>query len=342
MYKTATLKSAILIGTILISATVFILVPAFLNKQKLTEASSRIKIVFQTGEVTYKESPTSSLKILSEDLELVNLYQIKTSNTGKIHLLFPNNSLLTVESNTDLDILSHTQALTSVDQKSGKVWYRLAKVDNPKSDRLYVNTKKGKASARGTEFGVVVNEQGNTDVIVASGLVATSGQKNSAEVLISSEQFLTVDNDCCLEKVPQIIPEYYLNSEFIINNLELTKTYFDENLDIASPLSDLKNTPKSNIADQVSPQNQDTSIQPSQSQNELQPSTENNPPFPDKATNPETKEISKIEESNDKSKENNPGQGEPNKNNNSQKPNTPPGLENKPKKGNGPKGQEKE
>lgn len=116
-----------------------------------TTNSGDFTLIKEFGEVLYKEN--GDYQNLAEDeKELKNGSFVKVVN-GSAHVLFANNSLLSIDSNSEVEIKSENGNI-DINQLAGNTWNRVKKLTSNES--YTVTTPTALATVRGTVFGVEV------------------------------------------------------------------------------------------------------------------------------------------------------------------------------------------
>jgi hypothetical protein len=136
------------------------------------ENGVQILLFRETGEITYKLPSAVSFVTLSADsIVIPNLTIIKTTS-GKGSVLLPDNSMISIASNTELSI-NYTENAVSIFQSLGSTYHRVESLVTGKT--YQVQTPGTLAAVRGTKFAVTYDKKKSlTKVAVTESKVAVS------------------------------------------------------------------------------------------------------------------------------------------------------------------------
>jgi hypothetical protein len=165
------LISKLLLGVIVLAALGTIGVWAT-NKKTPIASGSSINLYKDSGVVYYKKTTSSEYQILSGlSVELTDGAFVKTE-AGRAHVIFPDNSLLSIDENTTIQI-SYSPTKTSIFQTIGNTYHRVNKLQG--NSEYEVKTPGTLAAVRGTKFAVSYFPETKTSkVAVTESRVAVS------------------------------------------------------------------------------------------------------------------------------------------------------------------------
>lgn len=125
-----------------------------------------IALYRESGDVFYT-NPNTSEKQLTADIKTVEVFsgtQIRTTN-GSAYILFPDNSMMSVDSKTSLT-LEYSKEMVTIFQTLGNTYHRVKTLEN--GQEYEVRTPGTLAAVRGTKFAVLldsVSKKTNVKVI---------------------------------------------------------------------------------------------------------------------------------------------------------------------------------
>ena len=122
----------------------------------------------ESGTVFYKQDGQDYQQLNGEEVELSGISYIKTDAGSIAHVLFPNNSLMSVDENSEVKV-EYTPKDTSVFQLLGKTYHRVKRLFQDQS--YTVQTKSAIAAVRGTKFGVILGADDTASVLVTESVV---------------------------------------------------------------------------------------------------------------------------------------------------------------------------
>lgn len=134
--------------------------------------TSAFTLIKEFGEVSYKEAD-EYVVLNSDEKELKNSSFIKVGN-GQAHVLFANNSLLSIDSNSEVQI-NYENGDTDINQLAGNTWNRVKKLTSNES--YTVTTPTALATVRGTKFGVELAK----DPATLAGFYTIEGRVNVSQ-----------------------------------------------------------------------------------------------------------------------------------------------------------------
>jgi hypothetical protein len=138
------------------------------NKQDLVKFS----LYREEGEVSYKSNLESSYQALSdEEIQLADKSFIKTGVGALAHVIFEDNSMISLDENTEIQVL-YDNTSRNIAQNSGNTWHRIQKLTD--NSAYQVETSNTLATVRGTIFGVKVENPAQTSLYVLESKVEVS------------------------------------------------------------------------------------------------------------------------------------------------------------------------
>lgn len=166
-------------------------------------------LVKKNGVVMYKSDASSSYKNLeSTNIELKYGSFVKTDKDSEAHVVFKNNSVMTVAKESEVQVNGEENKM-QINQIIGRTWHRIIKLKA--SETYEVKTETAIAAVRGTTFDVEVKKTG---VNLASEISLLEGE-------IDCKQ-LTKEGDKYVEKASQIVKP---NTTVTINDFKVNKNW---------------------------------------------------------------------------------------------------------------------
>lgn len=185
----------------------------------------------ESGEVLYKKvTEANYVPLETDEIDLPSGSAVKTIE-GQAHVLFPDNSLMSIDSQTELTINVDTSGV-SINQILGNTWHRVQKLLSGKN--YQVETPTAIASVRGTVFAIDVLKkytEDQTDAYVTEGSVnldqvikKDSKKEVKFSKLITAGKLLKVKKFIENQK-PELedISDEKKNSKFFIKNAYVEK-----------------------------------------------------------------------------------------------------------------------
>jgi hypothetical protein len=142
--------------------------PASINQEILVAAAE--------GTVLALPPDSESWQPLTEDVVLDSGTQIRTGDNSSVVLTFPDDSKTVAAPNTELEILrmsslpNGNRGVIVMSQTLGQT-LNVVQTSNSANSRFEIRTPSARVVVWGTEFTVIVDEQGVTEVLVAEGIV---------------------------------------------------------------------------------------------------------------------------------------------------------------------------
>ncbi len=173
------------------SVLAILLVTVFGSFFWLTRAEGNITsfpnayVVNTEGGVSIKKGESEDWEPLKGDMEIEESDRIKTDESGKATVIFYDNSIVHVDSDTEIivreasvDYDNYTNDSVNIKVDSGRVWSRILQLMD-KSSSFQVESSNTVATVRGTAFDFHVTPEGNTEIV---------GIENEIEVTVFEEQ----------------------------------------------------------------------------------------------------------------------------------------------------------
>jgi hypothetical protein len=133
-----------------------------------TGQTGNFTLIKEYGEVFFKEGLNSYTQLDADEKNLPSESFVKVGN-GLAHVLFANNSLVSLDSNSEIQIKTDATGI-NIDQLAGSTWNRVKKLTSGESYK--VKTPSALATVRGTKFGVELSKKNPRDL---SGFYTTEG-----------------------------------------------------------------------------------------------------------------------------------------------------------------------
>jgi|GEM_PF-2555726 len=138
-----------------------------------SQNNSDFTLIKEFGEVSYKEE-SEYISLTTDEKMLANNSFIKVGD-GQAHVLFANNSLLSIDSNSEVQI-NFKNGNTDINQLAGNTWNRVKKLTSNES--YTVTTPTALATVRGTKFGVELGKDPKT----LAGFYTVEGAVNVSQI----------------------------------------------------------------------------------------------------------------------------------------------------------------
>lgn len=221
----------------------------------------------ETGNVYYKqEGQDKYQKMAGDEVELNGVSYIKTDAKSIAQVLFPNNSLMSVDENSEVKV-EYTPTDTSIFQLLGKTYHRVKRLLQDQS--YIVITRSAIAAVRGTKFGVMVNNDDTATIVVTESTVDVNSimQKNGINKIITGGKvtegnMVTLPNNLVDENnvifTPVQIPEEVKNSDWFKRNVIFDIEYDVKKVNNVSLADTLEEKTAANTDDSTDPQNQNS------------------------------------------------------------------------------------
>jgi hypothetical protein len=173
--------------TFILLAALLITLPV---SQLMAASDKSIALVMKvTGDVQIKKAGTSKTGQLTFGTTLDNGDWIRTGTDGKVKLIFTDDkSLINLNPNTEVTINGtrddQANIAKRVNMEVGEIFAKVAK----QRGTLEIATPTSVASVKGTDFWVVVDEDGTTYVVTLDGLVELLNRLTGQTVQVSQGQ----------------------------------------------------------------------------------------------------------------------------------------------------------
>lgn len=153
----------------------------------------------ETGDVQYKlPNAESFVSLDSNEVKVPTGTSVKTGDESLAHVVFPNNSLMSLSKNTEI-VLNFEDGKINIFQILGNTWHRVEKVLQGQS--YTVETPTTLATVRGTEFNVGMLPDGGAEVYVMESVVDVSKiAKTDGEMKIEETKKVEKDKHIFLKK----------------------------------------------------------------------------------------------------------------------------------------------
>lgn len=154
------------------------------NTNSSSVAGDKITLIKEFGEVFSKQSENPYTPLNDDEKELSSGSFVKVGN-GSAHVLFPNNSLVSIDSNSEIQI-NYENGNTNINQLAGSTWNRVKKLTSNES--YTVTSPTALATVRGTKFAVELSKKASD----LSGFYTIEGKVNISQ-LGANKELLTND-----------------------------------------------------------------------------------------------------------------------------------------------------
>ena len=184
-------------------------------------AQPKALLIVEFGNVYYSYDNQNYLKVEVKEFDIGSGVYIKTDQ-GKAHIVLPNNSVLTVDEQTNI-FLTYNPSSIDILQIIGNTWHR---VKNLGGTGYNVKTPNAIAAVRGTEFSIQVNkvdDQISTQVVVTEHQVDLSPAQPPQVALTVMEGMVGEvkgENEFKVSKISKEMKE----SDWFKENQDLTET----------------------------------------------------------------------------------------------------------------------
>lgn len=164
----------------------------FLNKKPVKD----VLLLKENGLVEYRNNNEQSYTgIEGDEITVANGTSIKTGSDGQAHILFNNNSILSINKNSEIKINFETdQKNINIDQLAGNTWSRVKALSGNES--FTINTPTALASVRGTKFGVSLDQDNPQNVSGVYTIESKVGVKpkgdEQEEILVTPMRYAEV------------------------------------------------------------------------------------------------------------------------------------------------------
>ncbi len=171
-------------------------------------------LIKDSGVVSYKKG-ADYIQMKDPQVVLTDETYVKTA-AGSAHILFPDNSLLSLDSDTEIQVKLNDKAV-DINQIAGNTWNRVEKLVNDTSYTVHAPTLL--AGVRGTIFGVSINDDNEQVFVVKDTVKVTAGGTSKDTTDGKMAQF----DSSGLEVVDT--PSDITDSDWYLNNLDLDKLW---------------------------------------------------------------------------------------------------------------------
>jgi hypothetical protein len=138
--------------------------------------NQEVSVAAAEGTVLALPPDSESWQPLTEDVTLASGTQVQTGENSSVVLTFPDDSKTVAAPNTELEILrmsslpNGNRGVIVISQTLGQT-FNVVQTSDSVNSRFEIRTPAARVVVRGTEFTVIVDEQGATEVLVAEGIV---------------------------------------------------------------------------------------------------------------------------------------------------------------------------
>jgi hypothetical protein len=172
MSKNTLYFSALFLLIIITGGIYFMRSPSVQKELLLNKEEKVILLYKENGDVSFKIPNANNFEKLATPSTVIPNLTIVHTDTGNASVLLPDNSLISLDKNTEITI-NYTESKTSIYQSFGKTYHRVEKLLS--GDTYQVQTPGTLAAVRGTKFAVNYNEKTKkTKVAVTENSVQVS------------------------------------------------------------------------------------------------------------------------------------------------------------------------
>jgi hypothetical protein len=235
-----------------------------LNRDTTANPSVTFTLYFDNGDVYYKESDVSEyIKFESNEIDLPTGTYVKTE-TGTAHILFPDNSFLSLDNNTSIQINIDGNN-TTVNQLIGNTWHRVKKLTA--EGEYTVETDNTLATVRGTKFAVEVSPDKLTKVMVIENEVSVSIAEFSGDKKVFAhakiikegnmgENLMAYTTDTKKAQLPSNVHAIIVTPEILEEKIDdsfKSTQWYKKNLELDQEYNKIQDTSdlKQNIQEQI-------------------------------------------------------------------------------------------
>ena len=200
-------------------------------------------MIVEYGDVYYSYDNQNYLKVEVKEFDIRSGVYVKTG-IGKAHIVLPNNSVLTVDEETNI-LLNYNPGSIDILQIIGNTWHR---VKNLGGTGYNVKTPNAIAAVRGTEFSIRVKK---VDDKIATQVVVTENQVDLSlaeppQVAMSVMEGMVGEvkgeNEFKVSKISKEMKEsdWFKKNEELTETLKSTESEDRQIMSIESQISELK------------------------------------------------------------------------------------------------------
>lgn len=162
-------------------------------------SSARIEIT--NGKVMIKSQGDKDFREAKEGDEVAEGSAIKTDDTGRGIVIYPNGSSTRIDKNSEITIKEYSKEpfKVNINVTLGRIWNRVAKLLGGESYETTSNS--AVASVRGTSYGFGILSSGENKISVTKGVVATVCLNKRQASQLMKDQKGTFD---CKTKIPKL------------------------------------------------------------------------------------------------------------------------------------------
>ncbi len=225
MKKTLIACSILLVVFLLCAGSLFLLFRKEITQQfksffNSVSGESNAILLIDDGEAFIKTSEDGEYVEAEDQQELYEGSFIKTSEGSESHLILLNNSVVSLDQSTEIQLATlptEKENETFIKQFVGNAWHRVGELSGTGS--YEVETPNAIAAVRGTIFGTIISELGNDEIFSIENIVSV----NDSE--ISENEFAAVNEESEVEITE--IPDRITSSTWFERNKELDEIFKD-------------------------------------------------------------------------------------------------------------------
>jgi hypothetical protein len=133
-----------------------------ISSDDITGRVCTLKIV--SGSAQVQKPGESKWQTISDEIDLVESARLKTDQETQASLTCPDNSLATIDSNTEMELIKANYngkgtVITEIKQYSGKITSKVTEINSPDSS-FVIDTPAAVISVMGTEFVTEITKDG--------------------------------------------------------------------------------------------------------------------------------------------------------------------------------------
>jgi hypothetical protein len=183
----------------------------------------QIILLQEIGSAQYLNIEKIWVETTDKETYLPTQTEIKIPAGSKAHLIFPDNSIMSIAENTQIAI-NWTKSSTTINQLVGNTWHRIKSIEQQKD--YSVETPETIASVRGTVFSVEkINDKTVVNVMKSIVDVKTCQKSKNEEVSESnSAVVLSINTEDCIDKIIKT-PADFMQSSWYKENTKIDKIF---------------------------------------------------------------------------------------------------------------------
>ena len=212
---------------LIFGAILFVMALALTAYTFAQQNSYKYVLYKESGTVYYKQEGQEYQTLNDEEVELNGVTYIKTESDSIAHVLFPNNSLMSVDENSEVKV-EYTPQDTTVFQLLGKTYHRVKRLLQDQS--YIVVTKSAVAAVRGTKFGVILGDDNTATILVTESEVDVNSilHKNGINKIVTGGKVTegkmvvlpnNLEDESAVTFIPVDIPKEIKQTKWFRNNV---------------------------------------------------------------------------------------------------------------------------